>query len=391
MSDATSGDSAPDLELSETQRAAIARLAKDEVVIKPPLKLARGAHLMNDDIERSAAVDDPEVFWAERAELIDWMRAVEHGATIRAAASRVVPRRQAQRDVQLHRPPRPLRPPQQGGADLGGRGRRRAHLHLQPPLPRGEPLRQRPAASRRGEGRPGHPLHAAGPRGHHHHAGLRAHRRHPLAWSTPAWAPRRLRSRIVDSGAKVIVASDFTFRRGKKIALKPTVDEAVRDLTFGGARRRPPPRFAPGRRALCFRERARARLLRHPAGARDPLPAGADGLRAPAVHPLHLRHHRAAERRRPRHRRLHGRGELPVARLLPDRRARHLLEHLGHRLDRRPFVHRLRAAVDRRHRVLPRGRAGLSLARGHLGAGRALRRQRHVHRADRAPDVDEPR
>ena len=67
MSDAVAGDSAPDLELSETQRAAIARLAKDEVVIKPPLKLARGAHLVNDDIERSAAADDPEVFWAERS------------------------------------------------------------------------------------------------------------------------------------------------------------------------------------------------------------------------------------------------------------------------------------------------------------------------------------
>ena len=73
MSDARPASAAPDLELSETQRAAIARLAKDEAVIKPPLKLARGAHLVNDDIERAAAADDPEGFWAERSELIDWI------------------------------------------------------------------------------------------------------------------------------------------------------------------------------------------------------------------------------------------------------------------------------------------------------------------------------
>ncbi len=39
-----------------------------------------------------------------------------------------------------------------------------------------------------------------------------------------------LKARILDAGAKVVVCADFTFRRGKKIPLKPTVDEAVRDL-----------------------------------------------------------------------------------------------------------------------------------------------------------------
>jgi len=39
-----------------------------------------------------------------------------------------------------------------------------------------------------------------------------------------------LRSRIEDCAAKVVVCSDFTFRRGKKLPLKPTIDEAVRDL-----------------------------------------------------------------------------------------------------------------------------------------------------------------
>ncbi|MBK8727771.1 MAG: acetate--CoA ligase [Holophagaceae bacterium] len=41
-----------------------------------------------------------------------------------------------------------------------------------------------------------------------------------------------LKARIEDAGAKVVVCSDFVFRRGKKVPLKPTVDEAVRDLSF---------------------------------------------------------------------------------------------------------------------------------------------------------------
>ena len=39
-----------------------------------------------------------------------------------------------------------------------------------------------------------------------------------------------LKARIIDAGAKVVVCSDATFRRGKAIPLKPAVDEAVRDL-----------------------------------------------------------------------------------------------------------------------------------------------------------------
>jgi acetyl-CoA synthetase len=39
-----------------------------------------------------------------------------------------------------------------------------------------------------------------------------------------------LRARIVDAGARVVMCSDFTYRRGKAVPLKPTVDEAVRDL-----------------------------------------------------------------------------------------------------------------------------------------------------------------
>jgi acetyl-CoA synthetase len=39
-----------------------------------------------------------------------------------------------------------------------------------------------------------------------------------------------LRARIADAGAKVVVCSDLTYRRGRAVPLKPTVDEAVRGL-----------------------------------------------------------------------------------------------------------------------------------------------------------------
>ncbi len=180
MSDGKPGESVPDLELSETQRAAIARLAKDEVTIKPPLKLARGAHLVNDDIERGAAADDPEVFWAERSELIEWIEPfhtvrrfeLPHhewflGGKLNATANCI--------DRHVHCDRR-----NKAALIWVGEDGEEHHLHLQPPLPRGEPLRQRPAAPRCGQGRPGHHLHAARPRGDHHDARLRAHRRHPL-------------------------------------------------------------------------------------------------------------------------------------------------------------------------------------------------------------------
>jgi acetyl-CoA synthetase len=39
-----------------------------------------------------------------------------------------------------------------------------------------------------------------------------------------------LKARILDAGARVVVCSDYTYRRGKAVPLKHTVDEAVRDL-----------------------------------------------------------------------------------------------------------------------------------------------------------------
>jgi acetyl-CoA synthetase len=41
-----------------------------------------------------------------------------------------------------------------------------------------------------------------------------------------------LKARIEDARAKVVICSDYTYRRGKAIHLKPAVDEAIKDLVF---------------------------------------------------------------------------------------------------------------------------------------------------------------
>ena len=63
-----------DLELTESQKAAISRLGRDENVIPPPIALARDAVLRNDAIERMQALQDPAGFWGERAAAVEWMR-----------------------------------------------------------------------------------------------------------------------------------------------------------------------------------------------------------------------------------------------------------------------------------------------------------------------------
>ena len=334
------------LDLTEAQRAAISALGKDEQIIPAPVWLAQRAHVPNDAIERQYAAQDPEGFWREKAKLVDWMRPFEQVIAVRSAEARVVRRREAQRDGELHRPPRLRRPAPQGGADLGRRGRRGAHVHVQPAVPRGEPLRERAQEARRREGRPGRRLHAALPGGRHLDARLRAHRRDPLGGLRRAWAPRRCASRIEDSGAKVVICSDFTYRRGKKLPLKPTVDEAVRDLYSvehvvvhrRGSR--------PGDAPFTFESEREHDFYDVQDGARDPLPARADGRGGPALHPLHLRHHRASRRAwsTPRAATSSARPTWR-ARTTRSREQRHLLVHLRHRLDRRPLVHRLRPAL----------------------------------------------
>ena len=91
----------------------------------------------------------------------------------------------------------------------------------------------------------------------------------------------------------MLVTADGGWRRGKVVPLKQNADEARR-------RRRRRSRTSsscagPGT-PIRFDERPRALVARADGRRADRLPAGEDGRRAPALHPLHLGHDRASRR-----------------------------------------------------------------------------------------------
>jgi acetyl-CoA synthetase len=220
----------PSLEISGSQQAAIARLAHDEVVIPPPLQLAREAVLRNDAVERMHAQSDPEGFWAAKSQAVDWIEPwtqvvrfdpPEHewflGGKLNACANCVdrhvysdrrnkaailwVGEDGEEQAYTYNRLYREVNRFANALRRLGVKKGDRVVVYM-PMVPEG--IITMLACARLGA------IHCVV------YAGM---------------GTEALRSRLTDSAAKVIVCSDFTFRRGKKVPLKPTVDEAVRDLT----------------------------------------------------------------------------------------------------------------------------------------------------------------
>ena len=159
---------------------------------------------------------------------------------------------------------------------------------------------QRARVARRQGGRPRRHLPADDPRGRDRDAGVRAHRRRCTRSSSAASRPRRCAraSRTPRrSSSSPPTAADRAARRSP---LKANVDEAVAETPSveQRARRaahRPGRRRGPGR-DVWWHELVGAQPATHEAaGVRH---------RAPAVHPLHVRHHREAEGHPAHHRRL---------------------------------------------------------------------------------------
>jgi len=217
------------LDLTEAQRAAIRALGKDEQVISAPVWLAQRAHVANDAVERQFAAQDPEGFWREKAKLVDWMRPFEEvmrfdppkhewfvggklNATVNCIDRHVFGDRRLKaaliwvgEDGEEHtytynRLYREVNRFANALKKLGAKKGDRVVIYM-PLCPEG--IIAMLACARIGA------IHSVV------FAGM---------------GTQALRSRIEDSGAKVVICSDYTHRRGKKLALKPTVDEAVRDL-----------------------------------------------------------------------------------------------------------------------------------------------------------------
>ena len=117
------------------------------------------------------------------------------------------------------------------------------------------------------------------------------------------------------------------------------------------------------------------------------VPGRAARRRAPALHPLHLRHHRQTQRRRAHHRRIFRRHLSHHQVGLRSERRRHLLVYRRHRMGHRPQLHRLRPAAERRHQPDVRRRAELPRARPLLVDHRAPQSQHLLHRAHRHPHL----
>ncbi len=233
MSDTPAADAprsgAPALDLTESQKAAISRLARDENVIPPPIALARDAVLPNDSVERMHALQDPEGFWAEKAKAVDWLEPWKQvlqfepprhawflGGKLNASTNCIDRHVYGDRrnkaallwvgedgEEQAYTYGRLYREVNRFGNALRrlGIGKGDRVILYMPLVPEG--IISMLACARIGA------IHSVV------FAGM---------------GTEALRSRLVDSGAKAIVCSDFTWRRGRKIALKPTIDEAVRDL-----------------------------------------------------------------------------------------------------------------------------------------------------------------
>ncbi|MGE5184037.1 MAG: acetate--CoA ligase [Acidobacteriota bacterium] len=217
------------LDLTGSQQAAIEALAQGEAPIAAPLWLARQAYLPNDELERRIASADGDAFWRERAQLVDWIRPFDEvsriapprhewfvGGKLNAAVNCIDRHVATERrlkaaliwvgedgDEQTYTYGRLYREVGRFGnalRKLGVAKGDRVILYM-PLVPEG--IIAMLACARIGA------IHSVV------FAGM---------------GTQALKSRIEDSGARVVVCSDFAYRRGKAIPLKPAVDEAVRDL-----------------------------------------------------------------------------------------------------------------------------------------------------------------
>jgi acetyl-CoA synthetase len=221
----------PGLDLSHSQQAAIEKLARDENVIHPPIWMARDAVIRNDVVEREHALMSPDDFWAEKAAAVDWMEPWKEvcrfqppnhqwflGGKLNATVSCI--------DRHVYGDKRNKAALLWVGED----GEEHAYTYGR--LYR-EVNRFANALKRLGVLKGDRviiymPLTPEGIVTMLACARIGAI--HSVVFA--GMGTQALKSRIEDCGARVVVCSDFTFRRGKRIPLKPTIDEAVRGLAF---------------------------------------------------------------------------------------------------------------------------------------------------------------
>ncbi len=193
------------------------------------------------------------------------------------------------------------------------------------------------------------------------------------------FSPDSLAGRIEDAKSAVVITADEGLRGGRKVPLKANADAAADHAagvtTMIVVRRTGAAVAMKAGRDVYYDEIAKTVVGR--------VPVRADERGGSAVHPLHLGLDRKAQGRAPHHRRLSGvRLDHASIRVRLSRR-RHLLVHRRRRLGHRPQLHRLRAALQRRHHADVRGRA--ELPRPIRGSGRSSTSTRSTSSTPRRP------
>jgi acetyl-CoA synthetase len=217
------------VDLTSGQKAAIEALSGEQHPIHAPLWLAREAVLGNDELDRRLAASDPDQFWREQSRLVDWDTPFEEVSRIN------LPKHEWFVGGKLN-------------ASVNCIDR---HVHTERRLKAaliwvgedGNEVTYTYGRLYREVGRFGNALRKLGVK-----KGDRVVIYMPLvpegvvamlacarigAIHSVVFAgmgTQALKARIIDSGAKVVVCSDFAYRRGKPLSLKPAVDEAVREL-----------------------------------------------------------------------------------------------------------------------------------------------------------------
>ena len=248
-----------------------------------------------------SSLDDPETFWLEEAQRLDWTRPPDRAfEQPRAADLPLVPRRADEPDRQRARSPRRGRPRRHHGADRARRAGWSPRAHVRRAPRRGRAGRRRPARPRHRQGRPPHDLHADLAEAIIAMlATVRIGAIHCVVFA--GFGAGALGDRIRASGSRLVLTTRHHLPQGQ--GRRPPRDRRRR------ARRRPERRRARrgpahGRRVPAATRR-RAGVGRPPRRGRGPVGRRrGHPRRGPGVHPRDLGHDRQAEARRPHPRRL---------------------------------------------------------------------------------------
>ena len=271
----------------------------DQETFSPPSEFAAHAVVSDPDIHERAA-QRPGGLLGRAGRGARLGREVGPGARlVQPAVRQVVRGRQAQRRLQLRRPPRRGRQRRPRGLPLARRGGRGARRHVRRPAPRRPALRQRAEGPRDREGRRGRDLPADDPRGRGGDARLRAHRR------AAQRRLRRLLARVGQGADGVLRGEGADHRRRRAPQGQDGADQAAGRR--GDGRPRPPRddhRRQAHRRRVLDAGGARLLVAHRAGGRRRRVPGRAAGRRAPALHPLHERLDGQAEGHPAHHRRL---------------------------------------------------------------------------------------